>query len=90
MGFVHILVRDAPPLPIFAPRRYAIVDTIVVRQDCRGLGIGKKLMDEAREWARLKGATAVELNVYAFNSSAITFYHSLGYDMLCHRMSKAL
>lgn len=31
IGFVHALVRDMPDFPIFVPRRYAIIDTIVVR-----------------------------------------------------------
>jgi ribosomal protein S18 acetylase RimI-like enzyme len=47
-------------------------------------------MERAEEWARAKGATSIELNVYAFNEIAQRFYRELGYEILSHRMTKAL
>jgi GNAT superfamily N-acetyltransferase len=90
VGLVHVLVRDAPPVPILVPRRYAILDTLVVKRIARRQGIGHKLMDRAHEWAMLRGATSVELNVFEFNQEAIAFYRSMGYAVLMHRMSKPL
>src|ERR1044071_6167708 len=31
VGFVHVIIRDTPAFPVFVPRRYAIVDGIVVK-----------------------------------------------------------
>lgn len=90
VGFVHIIVRDTPPIPIVIPRRYAIVDSIVVKSSFQKRGIGRKLMDQMQEWAIEKGATSVELNVYEFNETAISFYESLGYQTFSRRMSKEL
>jgi diamine N-acetyltransferase len=90
VGFVHVIIRDAPPLPILVPRRYAIIDSIAVRKEYRGQGIGHALMAQAHDWATAKGATTVELNVYDFNKQAIAFYRSLGYEIQAHWMRKPL
>jgi ribosomal protein S18 acetylase RimI-like enzyme len=89
-GFVHAGLRDAPALPIFRPRRIAIVDGIAVRAGFQQRGIGRLLMDAAQEWAIAKGAASIELNVYAFNAAAISFYERLGYRTLSRKMSKEL
>jgi len=48
------------------------------------------LMDIVHEWAIAKGATAIELNVYEFNKSAMAFYRRLGYETVSRKMSRAL
>jgi ribosomal protein S18 acetylase RimI-like enzyme len=90
VGFVHAVIRDTPALPVIVPRRYAIVDGIGVKAEFQNHGIGRMLMDTAREWAIAKGATAIELNVYEFNKTAIAFYQRLGYETLSRKMSRAL
>jgi diamine N-acetyltransferase len=90
VGFVHAIIRDAPAILIFVPRRYAIVDSIVVKSGYQNNGIGRILMDKMQEWAIAKGATSIELNVYEFNTSAISFYESLGYQTFSRKMSKEL
>jgi ribosomal protein S18 acetylase RimI-like enzyme len=47
-------------------------------------------MDKVQEWALAKGATSIELNVYEFNETAISFYESLGYQTFSRRMNKDL
>jgi len=90
VGFVHAIMRDTPAIPILVPRRYAIVDSIGVKSDFRGGGIGRMLMHKIHEWAIVKGAIAIELNVHEFNRGAISFYRKLGYDTVSQRMSKLL
>jgi diamine N-acetyltransferase len=90
VGFVHVIVRDAPAIPVLVPRRYAIVDSIVVRSGLQNRGIGRMLMDKMQEWAIANEATSIELNVYEFNETAITFYEGLGYRTLSRKMSKDL
>ncbi len=88
VGFVHAIVRDAPAVPVFVPRRYAVVDSIVVRSGAQNHGIGRTLMEKMQEWAIAKGATSIELNVYEFNETAISFYEGLGYQTVSRKMSK--
>ena len=90
VGFVHAIVRDAPTFPVFVPRRYAIVDSIVVKSGFKSHGIGRILMDKMQAWAIAKGATSIELNVYEFNKTAISFYKRLGYQTFSRKMSKDL
>ncbi len=90
VGFVHAIIRDTPAFPVFVPRRYAIVDGIGVKSEFQNHGIGRTLMDEMQEWAIAKGATSIELNVYEFNKTAISFYERLGYRTFSRKMSKEL
>jgi ribosomal protein S18 acetylase RimI-like enzyme len=90
VGFVHAVIRDAPAISVFVPRRYAIVDGIGVKSEFQNHGIGRMLMDTVHEWAIAKGATSIELNVYEFNKTAIAFYQRLGYETLSRKMSRAL
>jgi diamine N-acetyltransferase len=90
VGFVHAIVRDPPALPVFVPRRYAIVEGIVVKSEFRNHGTGRILMGQMQEWAIAKGATSIELNVYEFNQAAISFYEELGYRTFSRKMSKEL
>jgi diamine N-acetyltransferase len=90
VGFVHAIVREPPALPVFVPRRYAIVEGLVVKSGFQNHGIGRILMDKMQEWAIAKGATSIELHVYEFNETAISFYERLGYQTFSRKMSKEL
>jgi ribosomal protein S18 acetylase RimI-like enzyme len=90
VGFVHVLVKEVPPIPIFVPRRYASVDNLAVKSVHRRSGVGRALMKRAEAWATSKGATSIELTVYAFNQPAQDFYRTLGYETLSHHMVKSI
>ena len=90
VGFVHAIVKDTPDIPIFVSRRFAVVDNIFVKPGFQNHGIGRLLMDKMQEWSIAKGATSIELNVYEFNSSAISFYENCGYKTLSRKMNKKM
>ena len=90
LGLVQAAVKDTPPLSIFVPRCYVVVNTLVVKEGFRQQGIGQKLMDKVHQWALSKGADEVELNVYEVNQGAIAFYRHLGYATMSQKMSKSL
>lgn len=90
LAFVQAVLRDAPAMPVFVPRRYAVVDGIVVKSGFQNEGIGSILMAEIQKWAMAKGASSIELNVYEFNQTAITFYEKLGFRTFSRKMSKDL
>ena len=90
VGFVHAMIREPPGMPMFVRRRYAVIDNLVVKSEFRKQGIGRILVDEVQEWAIAKGARSIELNVYEFNETAISFYEGLGYRNLSRKMSKEL
>ena len=90
VGVVHAIIRDAPDFPIFMPRCYAVVDSLVVKSGFQHHGIGKALMEKMHDWAAAKGAASIELNVFEFNHNAILFYEILGYQALSRKMSMDL
>lgn len=90
VGFLHAIVRHTSDIPILVPRRYVVIDNLAVTEEHRRSGIGRALMEKAEAWARAKGATSIELNVYAFNQTAKRFYQELGYKIVSHRMTKSL
>ena len=56
----------------------AYIDDLFVNPDFRRQGIGKLLFLKAQTLAKHKGASRIDLMVWAFNRSALDFYHSLG------------
>ena len=90
LGFVQVAIRDTPPIPILVPRRIAAVENLAVRSTSRRMGIGRALMHRVEHWAEELGATEIELNVYDFNQSALSFYRSLGYVTTSRKMEKRL
>ena len=49
VGFIRAIVWDASAFPVFVPRRFAIVDNIVVKSGFQNHGIGRILMDKMQE-----------------------------------------
>ena len=74
VGFVEPQVYEAV---YFAP--LVNILGLAVREACRGLGIGKALMDAAENWAKEIGATGVRLNSGASRTNAHAFYRHIGY-----------
>lgn len=60
--------------------------TLFVRPSCRGLGIGRKLVETSLQEARKFGYRYVRLDTLAFMDSALSLYRSLGfYDIAPYR-----
>jgi len=72
------------------PRRFLVIDNIVVRKDSRRQGVGRLLLERAEQWALARGADMVELNVWEFNTGARLFYQALGYETASRKMWKQL
>lgn len=90
IGLSMAFIRSTPDIPIIVPRRYAVVDDVVVRRASRRSGVGRAMMERVYEWAMDKGAGEIELNVWEFNEGAIAFYEELGYKTATRRLSKPI
>ena len=90
VGLAHAVIRENQPIPVFVPRRYAIIDSIIVHSAMHHHGIGRLLADKVDQWAKSQGAASIELNVYEFNQDALAFYETLGYSTLSRKMSKSI
>jgi ribosomal protein S18 acetylase RimI-like enzyme len=90
VGLVCVIIRESPPVPIFVPRRYAVIDSLVVKARFRRAGIGRALVETAQEWAVTSGADSIELNVWEFNRGAVEFYQQLGFATASRKMARRL
>ncbi len=90
VGMVNVLINHARDIPILVPRRYAVVDHVIVDDRYRRQGIGRRLMEAAETWAGQQGIRDIELNVFEFNQGAIVLYEKLGYKTRSRKMHKLL
>ena len=56
------------------------VDQLVIMEQYRGKGFGKKLMDKVKEIALKNNCGRVELNCWLFNENALSMYEHIGYE----------
>ena len=56
------------------------VDQLVILEQYRGKGLGKKLMAEAKKIAIEYGCDRIELNCWMFNENALAMYEHIGYN----------
>lgn len=58
----------------------AWVEDVVVREDWRGHGLGRALLDAVLDWARSQGAARAQLLADLDNAPALAFYERLGWQ----------
>lgn len=61
------------------PRRLCYIDCFAVDENCRRQGVGRRLMEHIREFAKERACTSVQLGVSGFNKSAHEFYQAMGF-----------
>ena len=59
-------------------RKEIYIDDLCVDDTKRGLGIGKKLFEFAKDYAKNNNYSSITLNVWEGNDNAIKFYQKLG------------
>ncbi len=80
VGYLALLPPDLPVADL-GPRDLE-VKRIYLLHRFQGAGLGRRLMDAAREYAMSQGAARLLLGVYARNSAAVAFYRRLGYEQI--------
>ncbi len=56
------------------------VSQLVIKEEYRGKGFGKKLMDKLEVIARENNCHMIELDCWLFNESAMAMYEHIGFD----------
>ncbi|HTP84026.1 MAG TPA: GNAT family N-acetyltransferase [Alphaproteobacteria bacterium] len=74
-GFVQLY----PSLSSVSMRPIWILNDLFVAPTARGAGVGRRLMDRAREFASASGALRIELTTERTNTTAQRLYHACGY-----------
>lgn len=76
-GYVFCQLKR-PHNPVMRDNLTIYIDDLCVDSKYRRLGIGRALFERVRQLADELDAYNIDLNVWAFNESAIAFYRSLG------------
>jgi len=79
VGFANCHVTSSPPYPIFKPRRFVEVSNIFVSPAFQKHGLGKLLMNKAKDWAKSLNITTLSVTVYSSNERAVEFYNNLNF-----------
>jgi len=66
------------PAPTFQPSLFVHVDDLYVAPPHRGTGLGTRLLDQARDWARAEQAEYLQVGVLAANTAARAFWARQG------------
>ncbi|HEX6109769.1 MAG TPA: GNAT family N-acetyltransferase [Ktedonobacteraceae bacterium] len=90
VGVIRCNVMNIPEVPVVVPRRFVLIQDIVVDESFRQQGIGQALIERVHRWAREKGVTEIELGVWEFNAAARSLYEKLGYRTTRRVMRKQL
>lgn len=78
LGYVFCIDETIKNDLLLENRKTLYIDDLCVLESKRGLGIGTKLYEYVKKYAKEKGYYNVTLNVWALNPSAIKFYEKLG------------
>ena len=66
------------------------IDDICVDEAYRGMGVGSKLYDAAKQYAREHNCYNITLNVWELNEGAKKFYQKMGLVPLCTKLEYIL
>lgn len=80
LGYAKLIVRDVPRSRAYPARSILTLQTISVRAEARRKGIGRGLVERAREIGRDHGVGTLQVPVLGFNTEALAFYRSLGFE----------
>jgi GNAT superfamily N-acetyltransferase len=71
IGLAHSIQIELPP--------YCVINGLVVNEDYRGKGIGKLLIEKAKQWGREKGNNTLRLRCNVKRDEAHLFYQHHGF-----------
>ena len=90
LGYLFCIDETIKDHQLLTDRKTLYIDDLCVDKDKRGMGIGKKLYEYVKAYAKEKGYYNVTLNVWADNKNAMAFYEALGLKPLKCYMEEIL
>ncbi|WP_432355729.1 GNAT family N-acetyltransferase [Sporosarcina sp. A2] len=90
VGYAVMELNESPSFQSMMPRTFAYMNDFGVRSSCQRRGIGREIFKACVEWAKNKGASSLDLNVWEFNEKAINFYESFAMENLSRKMTLRL
>ncbi len=79
VGYAVAVLYERAANPFCLARRLIEIDQIGVRRECRGSGIGRRLVERVLRFARAERVGSVELTSWCFNGEAHKAFEKLGF-----------
>ena len=89
-GLAEVYLREDKVDPAVVSHRYGHLQSLLVTDDLRRQGTGKKLVEAAESWVKEKGATEMRLDIWEFPEGPLLFYEGLGYRTLRRTLLRRL
>lgn len=80
VGFINLRVHDKTTAS-WLSKGVTWINSVAVCADYRGLGVGRALMQWAKNFSDSQGNSSIELSVLRINQSAVRLYESMGYRL---------
>lgn len=87
-GFVIAKRKVTPENPMLKKNHTLYVDAIYVMEKFRKQGVGRSLYSYLEALAEKESLQRIDLKVWAFNTGAVAFYESLGFQVQSFNMEK--
>lgn len=87
-GFVIAKRKITPENPMLKKNHILYVDAIYVMEKFRKQGVGRSLYAYLEALAEKEKLQRINLKVWAFNTGAVAFYESLGFQVQSFNMEK--
>lgn len=81
LGYAFCVFKT-PSIPSMQPVKTLYIDDLCVDENCRGGGIGKKLFEFVKDFAKQSGCYNLTLNVWECNPGVKAFYESCGLSVM--------
>ena len=86
LGYATLHHIQRPENPVMRPRDYLEIDEFGVDEAFRRRGIASAMIAFIRAYAREKGFSRIELNMWEFNRDALAFYEAVGFSTYRRQM----
>ena len=85
-GFTHVLEETTPPYDSVVQYKFATIMDLFVSPQYRKQGVGITLLNAAKEWARKRNLSYIELGVMPENKPALGLYMRENFQTVQHQM----
>jgi GNAT superfamily N-acetyltransferase len=88
VGLAETYMNALPDSPFVISRRTATLQSLLVTEATRGIGVGGALVEAAERWATERGAEVIRTKVWEFPEGPLPFYERLGYSTIIRELAK--
>jgi GNAT superfamily N-acetyltransferase len=79
IGYIFAEIKDIASPHAYEIKKVGFVDSVFVKEEFRGKGIAKELINKSSEWMKSKGISICTLNVRYKNIKAAELYKTMGF-----------